>query len=200
MIAKTTRFPLKTALRSGLAAFAVTLVALGGAEMQIANSSAQAIAAHNSRAPVSFDAGNIQLQDRQNRVSLSGGVVVNQAGLTVRSDRMLINYTDDGELDIQRLTANGSVTVSRGNERATGDVAVYDFGRRMITMAGNVTLRRGSDTLQGGRLTIDLRSGVSSVDGRASGNALSSTGSSGNERRVTGTFSVPQGDEEDPQR
>ena len=200
MIVNPTRFPLKTALRTGLVAFAVTVVALGGGELRIADSNAQAIAAHNSRAPVSFDAGNIQLQDRQNRVSLSGGVVVNQAGLTVRSERMLINYTDDGELDIQRLTANGSVTVSRGSERATGDVAVYDFGRRMITMAGNVTLRRGNDTLRGGRLTIDLRSGVSSVDGRASGNQMSSSGSNENERRVTGTFTVPQDDEEDPQR
>ena len=179
----------------GLASFAATLVALGGINVALSESQAQAIAAHNSRAPVNFDAGNIELQDRQNRVALSGGVVVQQAGLTVRSDRMLINYTDDGSLDIQRLTANGSVTVSRGTERASGDVAIYDFGRRVITMAGNVTLRRGSDVLNGGRLTIDLRSGVSTVDGRVSGNPLSSTGAAGSERRVTGTFTVPQGDD-----
>ena len=63
----------------------------------------------------------------------------------------------------------------------------------MITLAGNVRLNRGCDTLNGGRLVIDLKSGVSSVDGRANGSssvtgAVGSTGSG----RVTGSFSVPQ--------
>ena len=167
--------------------FALTLALAGGIGLQ-----AQGIASHNTNAPVNYDAGSIELQDRQNRVVLSGGVTVTQAGLTVRSQRMLVNFTDTGSLDIQRITATGGVTVTRGNERASGDVAIYDFGRRIITMAGNVRLRRGSDTLNGGRLVIDLRSGVSSVDGRASGGS-SPSGSQGG--RVTGTFSVPQGDE-----
>jgi len=51
-------------------------------------------------------------------------------------------------------------------------------------MTGDVRLQRGSDTLNGGRLTIDLRTGLSSVDG-----AGSAGGESG---RVTGSFSVPQ--------
>ena len=150
--------------------------------------SAQAIASHNTDAPVSFDAGSIDFDDRANRVVLSGGVTVNQAGLTLRSNRMLANYTDDGSLDVKRITANGGVVVNRGSERASGDVAVYDFGKRVITMAGNVSLSRGGDTLNGGRLVIDLASGLSTVDGRAAGGAT--TGESNSKGRVTGTFSV----------
>lgn len=176
----------RTALTHALGAFAATAVLLGGIELH-----AQAIAGHNSRAPVSYNAGRIVLDDRADRVVLSGGVTVTQAGLTVNSSRMLLNYSDAGSLELQRLTATGGVTVSRGNERASGDVAIYDFNRRIITMAGNVRLRRGSDTLNGGRLVIDLRSGVSSVDGRASGGASTSSGDNG---RVSGTFTVPQGD------
>ena len=175
------------ALRSGLGAFALTLVAAGGMHLH-----AQAIAGHNSRAPVNFDAGRIELQDRQNRVVLSGSVTVTQAGLTVKSDRMLVNYSDASGVDINRITATGGVTVTRGNEAASGNVAVYDFSRRIITMAGDVRLRRGGDTLSGGRLVIDLASGVSSVDGQASG----STGVAGTSEtrggRVTGSFTVPQ--------
>ena len=175
------------ALRSGLGAFCLAAVALGGMQLN-----AQAIAGHNSNAPVNYNAGRIELQDRQNRVVLSGDVVVTQAGLTVQADRMLVNYSDAGSLSIQRITATGGVTVSRGDERAQGDVAVYDFNRRIITMAGNVRLRRGSDTLNGGRLVIDLRSGVSSVDGRASGSSpVAGTASSGEGGRVSGTFTVP---------
>ncbi len=177
-----------TALRSGLGAFAITAVALGGIQLN-----AQAIAGHNSNAPVSYNAGRIELQDRQNRVVLTGKVVVTQAGLTVRSDRMLVNYSDAGSLSIQRITATGGVSVTRGNEAARGDIAVYDFDRRIITMAGNVRLNRGGDTLNGGRLVIDLRTGVSSVDGRATGSSpVAGSSTSGSGGRVSGTFQVPK--------
>ena len=165
--------------------FAATLALAGGMTLQ-----AQAIAGHNSNAPVDFAADRIELQDRADRVILSGNVVINQANLTVASARTLVNYSDAGSLSINRITATGGVTVSRGNERASGNTAIYDFNRRIITMAGNVRLRRGGDTLNGGRLVIDLRTGVSSVDGNASG--ASTPGSSSSGGRVTGSFSVPQ--------
>lgn len=169
--------------------FALTLAVAGGMALQ-----AQGIAGHNSRAPISLDAGRIVAEGRADRVSVTGGVTVVQAGLTVRSDRMLLSYSDTGGFDVDRITANGGVVVTRANERASGDVAIYDLGRRIITMAGNVQLRRGNDTLNGGRLVIDLRTGVSSIDGRSSGGA-SAPGSNGG--RVTGTFTVPQSDSDD---
>ena len=178
-----------TSARWGFAGFALTLVAMAGIQ-----ASAQAIAGHNSNAPVNYAADRIELQDRQNRVVLSGNVDISQAGLRIQAARTQVNYTDAGSLKIQRILATGGVTVSRGDERAAGEVAVYDFNRRVITMAGNVRLNRGGDTLNGGRLVIDLKSGVSSVDGSASGSssvtgAVQGSGSG----RVSGSFSVPQG-------
>lgn len=177
----------RTAARWGAAGFTATLVALAGIQ------AAAQVAGHNSNAPVNYAADRIELQDRQNRVVLSGNVDITQAGLRLRAARTQVNYTDAGSLRIQRITATGGVTVTRGSERAAGEVAVYDFNRRVITMAGNVRLNRGSDTLSGGRLVIDLKSGVSSVDGRANGSS-SVTGTVGNTGggRVTGSFSVPQ--------
>lgn len=176
-----------TMARWGAAGFLATIAALAGVQL-----SAQAIAGHNSNAPVSYAADRIELQDRENRVVLSGNVQITQAGLTLNAARTIVNYSDSGSLKIQRIMATGGVDVQRGTERAQGDTAVYDFNRRIITMAGNVRLNRNGDTLNGGRLVIDLASGRSSVDGRASGSSSvtgSSTDSSG---RVTGTFSVPQ--------
>ncbi len=178
------------ALRSALAGFA-----LGTALVALGQAGAQAIAGHNSNAPVNYAADRIELQDRQKRVVLSGNVDITQGGLRVRAARTTVAYSDTGSLSIQRLDATGGVTVTRGDESATGDVAIYDFNRRIITMAGGVALRRGGDTLNGGRLVIDLTSGVSSVDGRAGGSSsalgTTSTSSGG---RVTGSFSVPKRD------
>ena len=167
--------------------FVLTLALAGGMALR-----AQSIASHDSRAPVDYQAGRIELQDRANRVVFSNGVTVTQADLTIRSDRMLVNYTDGDGLEIQRITATGGVVVTRGDERASGDNAIYDFNRRIITMAGDVRLRRGSDTLNGGRLVIDLESGISSVDGSPAG------GAAGAPARVTGTFTVPQRDKDKP--
>ncbi|WP_228242404.1 LptA/OstA family protein [Porphyrobacter sp. GA68] len=148
---------------------------------------AQAFAGQDTNAPVDFAADRIQLQDRENRVVLTGGVVIRQAALTLRAERALINYTDTGGLQIDRLTATGGVTVTRNNETVRGQVAVYDFDRRLITMSGDVRVARGTDNLRGGRLVIDLRSGVATVDGSAGG-----PGTSAGPGRVTGSFTVPQ--------
>jgi lipopolysaccharide export system protein LptA len=136
---------------------------------------AQAIGSHNSNAPVNYAADRIELQDRQDRVVLSGNVDVTQDNLRVRAARTVVNFTNAGSLQIQQITATGGVLVTRGDEVARGDVAVYDFNRRIITMAGNASLKRGGDTLNGQRFVIDLNSGVSSAEGG----------------RVSGTFSVP---------
>lgn len=176
----------RIAVRWALGGLLMTGAVLGGMQLR-----AQAIAKHDSRAPVDYAADRIELQDRQNRVVLAGNVVISQAGLTVRSARTLVNYSDGDELGIQRITATGGVTVTRGNESARGEVAVYDFGRRIITMTGNVRLNRGGDTLNGARLVIDLASGISSVDGRATGTAT--PGDPASEKgRVSGRFTVPQ--------
>jgi lipopolysaccharide export system protein LptA len=170
--------------------FAATCAVAGGIQLQ-----AQSFGGHNSRAPVDFDAGRLEVQDRQNRVILSGAVTVSQAGLTVRSDRMVVNYDDAGALDVTRITATGGVVVTRGSDRASGGTAVYDLGSRIITMAGNVRLSRGGDNLSGGRLVINLDTGVASIDGRASGSSSSSDSAPATSERggrVRGTFTVPQ--------
>lgn len=180
----------RLALVWGMGGFALTAALAGGM-----NLAAQGIARHDSRAPVNWDTGKFVLDDRANQVIASGGVIVTQADLRIQSDRMLMNFTDaGGQLEIQRLTATGGVVITRGDERASGDNAIYDFNRRIITMAGNVRLRRGTDTLNGGRLVIDLNSGLSTVDGAASGGSAATPGSPSGRGRVTGTFAVPQKD------
>ena len=173
----------RIAARSFAGAFiAASIAALGFSSL----AEAQAIAGFNSNQPVNYAADRIELQDRQNRVVLSGNVVINQGDLRLAAGRTTVSYTDAGSLRIQRIDATGGVTVNRGNETARGNAGVYDFNRRVIILSGGVALRRGSDTLNGGRLTIDLNTGLSSVDG--GGGAPGAQGTPG---RVTGTFSVP---------
>ena len=174
---------------AGFVLTSLAIVSAGGGDA----AQAQALANHNSNAPVDFAAGSIEVQDRSDRVVLAGNVRVTQAGLTVTAPRMTVAYTRSGGTDVNRLDATGGVTVVKGDESAKGNVAIYDLDRRLITMVGNVELRQRGNHLRGGRLVIDLTSGRATVDGRGAargpdGNPVQG----GTGGRVTGTFTVPE--------
>lgn len=151
---------------------------------------AQVFGSHNSNAPVTFNAGRIEVQDRADRVVLSGSVQVEQAGMVLNSARMTVAYRNAGGIEIDRIDASGGVTIRKAGDTATGDVAIYDLNRRLITLIGDVTLNQGANRLSGGRVIIDLASGRSTIDGRSTGG--SSVGTQNSNGRVSGTFTVPQ--------
>ena len=152
----------------------------------------QSVGNHNSNAPVDVAADRIEVQDRTDRAVFSGNVQVRQADLALDAARVTVAYANGGNgLDVQRLDASGGVVVRRPGETARGAVAIYDVNRRLITMVGGVALQQGSNTINGGRLVIDLASGRSVIDGSAVGGKPGTvTGGSGG--RVTGRFTVPE--------
>jgi lipopolysaccharide export system protein LptA len=162
------------------------LTAFASLSLLSSASPAQSIRNHNSNAPVNFDAGALELQDRADRVVLTGGVTATQAGLTMKANRVTAAYTSGGGIDVNRLDATGGVTITKDDLRATSNAAVYDLDASLITLIGNVKLVQGSNRLNGGRLVIDLNSGRSTINGGGTPGVSNSGG------RVTGTFTVPQ--------
>jgi lipopolysaccharide export system protein LptA len=152
---------------------------------------------HNSNAPIDFSADTIELQDRANRAVLAGNVAVKQAEMTLNASRLTVAYTgkvQNGSPQVSRLDASGGVTVRRPDQTARSQYAVYDINKRLITMLGAVTLNQGGNTVNGGRLTINLDSGRAVIDGSSVGGGTI-TGADGTVTRtggrVTGRFSVP---------
>ncbi len=149
---------------------------------------AQVISNHNSKAPVTFDADNIELQDRADRVILSGNVTVRQAELTISAAAMTAAYSNSSGIDVNRFDARGGVTIIKDDLRASSGSAIYDLDSDLITLIGNVQLTQGANRLNGGRIVIDLNSGRSTLSG--GGAPIPGVKNSGG--RVTGTFTVPQ--------
>lgn len=151
---------------------------------------------HDSSAPIDFSSNHIELQDRANRVLLTGNVRITQAEMTLTAARMTVTYTGqiaNGSPQVSRLDASGGVTVSRPDQTARSNYAVYDLNRRVITMVGGVTLKQGANNVSGGRLSINLDTGRATIDGSGvSGGAAGGTGVQSSGGRVTGRFSVPQ--------
>ena len=163
----------------------------------LAAGAAHAQQRHNTQAPIDFGADRIELQDRANRAVLSGNVSVKQAEMSLDAARMTVAYTGraiDGNPQVSRLDASGGVTVTRPDQRARSQYAIYDLNARVITMLGAVSLTQGTNTVSGGRLVINLDTGRAVIDGSSVGGNAATTGSDGVTRsngRVTGRFSVP---------
>ena len=160
---------------------------------------AQAQRAHNSDAPIDFNADTIELQDRANRAVLAGNVAVKQADMTLNASRLTVAYTGkvtNGSPQVSRLDASGGVTVRRPEQTARSQYAVYDINKRVITMLGAVTLTQAGNTVNGGRLTINLDTGRAVIDGSSVGGSVQ--GADGTVTRtggrVSGRFSVPKRD------
>lgn len=152
---------------------------------------------HNTDAPIDFDAARIELQDRAQRVLLTGSVRVTQAEMRLNAQRMTLAYTGEvtsGSPQVNRIDAAGGVTITRPDQSASSQYAIYDLNRRVITMIGGVTLRQGGNNISGGRLSINLDTGRATIDGSGVGGtaAPGQPGVQSRGGRVTGRFSVPQ--------
>jgi len=161
-----------------------------------ASAPAAAQSRHDSSAPIDFASDHIEIQDKANRALLAGNVRITQAEMSLTAARMTVTYTGgitDGSPQVSRLDASGGVTVTRPDQSARGNYAVYDLNRHVITMIGAVILRQGANTVQGGRLSINLDTGRATIDGSGVGGSTA-PGVQNQGGRVTGRFSVPKRD------
>jgi lipopolysaccharide export system protein LptA len=165
------------------------LAAAAGVAPVLAQDAMSALRGHDTDAPVDVAADRIEVQDRADRAVFSGNVVVRQAEMTLSAARLTVAYSDVGGIQIRRIDASGGVTVRSPSETASGNFAIYDLDRRIITMLGGVTLTRGQSHVRGARLVLDLDSGRAVMDGGAVGGAAGTRTDGG---RVTGTFTVPK--------
>lgn len=145
---------------------------------------------HDTQAPVDIDAQSTELLDRDSKAIFAGDVHITQGDMKLDADTVTVFYTRPkagGTLQIQRADAQNNVRLTTPTETASGRYGIYDVAGKTITLVGGVTLTRGESVLRGQRLSIDLDSGRSKLDGAGTAPTVGQpTGS-----RVTGRFVVP---------
>ena len=119
--------------------------------------------------PVEITSDRLDLDQAAGTAVFAGGVKVGQGTLRLSADRVEVFYvagTDGAAGQVQRLVANGNVTLSNGTEAAEADQATYEVLAGTVDMQGDVLLTQGRNALSSQKLRIDLDAGTGQLEGR----------------------------------
>ncbi|WP_084244155.1 LptA/OstA family protein [Rhodoplanes sp. Z2-YC6860] len=139
----------------------------------------------NRNQPVQIEAASLEVRDKEKKATFTGNVKVVQGDTTMRCKSLVVFYDSQGQQQqqsgaqpmkaaapgpggsssISRLEASGGVTVTQKDQVATGERADFDMKTNTVILRGNVVVTQGGNIMRGDRLTVDLTSGVSRVDG-----------------------------------
>ena len=145
----------------------------------------------NRDQPVHIEAASLEVRDKQKQATFSGDVRVKQGDTGLRCKSLVVFYEQSGdptegsktlqaanpgpsgEQRIKRLEARGSVVVTQKDQTATGELGIFDMKTNTVTLTGNpVVMTQGQNVLRGGKLVVDLTSGVSRVEAGKSGQGV----------------------------
>jgi len=124
---------------------------------------------HDATLPVEITADSLELDQAAGTALFTGTVKVGQGTLRMAADRMEVFYADaagSGTGAIERMKADGNVTLTNGTEAAESARATYEVATGIIEMEGDVLLTQGANALSSERLRIDLNTGKGALEGR----------------------------------
>jgi lipopolysaccharide export system protein LptA len=159
-------------LVAGLVAGAVTEAGVAGAQISA------------KKGPIDITGDSMDVKDPEHLVVWKGRVEALQNGDRLRTDLLNIYYkaapkaagapkaaatpgADFGSID--HMEAIGNVYLVRPTEVIRGDRAVYSADNQTVVVTGDVVLTQGENVGRGSRLTIDLNTNHSTLEGGGAG-------------------------------
>lgn len=115
--------------------------------------------------PVQVGADQLAVNNADGSAVFSGNVEVTQGEMTLKAGEVRVKYGAD-QSEIEQLIASGGVTISNLADTASSSEAVYTIASGVIVLTGNVQLAQGPSTMQGQKLTINLKDGTGIMEGR----------------------------------
>lgn len=149
--------------------FAIALAGLVGLIQPVAAQVAIGFGgvAHNSDQPVEAVSDNLTIDQTNGRALFSGNVIIIQGDLRIAAEDVEVIYSDSkGQRSVDEVIASGGVLITRGEDAAEGEDAVYSVAAAILTMTGDVLVTQGSTTIAGDSMVVDMTTGDGVVEGR----------------------------------
>jgi lipopolysaccharide export system protein LptA len=152
------------------------MVVIGGVAVSGQAGAANGFTNHDPDDPIRFTADRLEVKREGRVAAFIGNVEAYQGDMKLSADVVKVYYQsaeDDEETSdtgiagfggsVSRIDTSGNVKVESRGDVATGDWAVYDINRKIVTLGGDVELQRDDTVLQGSRLELDLENGRSTI-------------------------------------
>ena len=122
---------------------------------------------NNANADINISSDAFQADLNGKTGTWQGNVVVVQGDIKLRANSVRVS-TVNGDAD--KVMATGNVVVdSPASGTATGETGVYEVKPKIVTMSGNVVLKKGKDVMRGAQLTVNMVTGRATLGGGVKG-------------------------------
>jgi lipopolysaccharide export system protein LptA len=118
----------------------------------------------NPNAPIDVTADNFVADSNAKTGVYTGNVIVHQGEVRLRANTVRVHVAANKP---DKIFAQGNVVFDAPSGVATGDSGVYDVNPRIVTLTGNVVLTKDKNVMRGQHLTINLVTGLATLDGRS---------------------------------
>ncbi len=119
----------------------------------------------NRHDPISIRAKTVEFSYRDGVLTYTGGVVVTQGDLTLKSDKLVVTLADANASKLQQIRAEGDVTITKGTRSASGGKAVFDERDRTVQLTDNAVLIDGPNRISGEKVVVYLDEERSVIEG-----------------------------------
>ncbi|MCI2394622.1 LptA/OstA family protein [Aliiroseovarius sediminis] len=123
---------------------------------------------HDNTLPVEISADQLNVDQADGSATFVGNVQIGQGEMRLSAGKVRVEYATgtDTTGEISRLLASDGVTLVNGAEAAESRDAIYTIDSGVIVMTGGVILTQGQNALSSEKLTVNLKSGTGTMDGR----------------------------------
>jgi lipopolysaccharide export system protein LptA len=133
----------------------------------------------SSDKPIQIEADRLEVHDPQKLAIYSGHVRVRQGETILEAPELRVFYAGQGPAaggtdpassgpigsKVSRIEAGPGVNVRSGDRTASGDRAVLDMAKDIVTLEGNVILTQGENVVRGERVIVNLVTKEGRVEG-----------------------------------
>lgn len=115
--------------------------------------------------PLKIKSDNMTFDQKDKSVVFTGHVHADRGDGELTSNALHVLFVNERLHDVSEMIAEGNVRISQGARYATSDRAVLDQAKHLVVLTGNPVVHDGTDEIAGSRITVDLNSGRSVVEG-----------------------------------
>jgi lipopolysaccharide export system protein LptA len=121
--------------------------------------------------PIQIEADKLEVRDEEKVAIYSGHVRVRQGKTILETPELRVFYAGPDAPEgtagssVTRIEAGPGVSVRSGDQTATGDRAVLEMAKDLVTLEGNVLLTQGTNVVRGDRVIVNLATKQGRVEG-----------------------------------